>query len=85
MLNSKTEKRLKAMGKNLLCLQNLIDKVNESISLLDFFEECRPLSAMEWNLRDILKSHVMTLLQNQRAYWKQRGKIKWVKLGDENT
>jgi hypothetical protein len=28
---------------------------------------------------------VITLLQNQKAYWKQRGKIKWVKLGDANT
>jgi hypothetical protein len=33
----------------------------------------------------MLKYHVLTLLQNQRAYWKQRGKIKWVKLGSENT
>ena len=40
---------------------------------------------MEWNLRDILKEHVITLLQNQKSYWKQRGKIKWVKLGHENT
>jgi hypothetical protein len=45
----------------------------------------RTLSLEEWNLRDILKDHVITLLQNQQAYWKQRGKIKWVKLGDANT
>jgi hypothetical protein len=24
-------------------------------------------------------------VKNQKIYWKQRGKIKWVKLGDENT
>jgi hypothetical protein len=40
---------------------------------------------VEWNLRDWLKSHIITLLQNQKAYWKHRGKIKWVKLGDANT
>jgi hypothetical protein len=25
------------------------------------------------------------LLEKQRIYWKQRGNIKWAKLGDENT
>jgi hypothetical protein len=39
----------------------------------------------EWNLRDLIKSHIISLLQNQRVYWKQRGKIKWVKLGNKNT
>jgi hypothetical protein len=53
--------------------------------MLDLFEEVRPLSNEEWNLREILKSHVLTLIQNQRIYWKQMGKIKWVKLGNENT
>jgi hypothetical protein len=37
-------------------------------------EEFRTLSLEEWNLRDILKDHIITLLQNQKAYWKQRGK-----------
>jgi hypothetical protein len=55
------------------------------IDLLDNFEEFRTLSTAEWNLRDILRSHVLDLIQNQRIYWKQRGKIKWVKLGNENT
>jgi hypothetical protein len=53
--------------------------------MLDIFEELRALDDIEWNLRDILKSHVLSLLQDQKAYWKQRGKIKWVKLGDANT
>jgi nitroimidazol reductase NimA-like FMN-containing flavoprotein (pyridoxamine 5'-phosphate oxidase superfamily) len=63
----------------------LIDKVNLVITFLDNIEELRTLSLEESNLRDILKDHVITLLQNQKAYWKQRGKIKWVKLGDANT
>jgi hypothetical protein len=45
----------------------------------------RSLTIDEWNLTDALKVHIITLLQNQRTYWKQRGKIKWVKLGNENT
>jgi hypothetical protein len=55
------------------------------ISLLDTFEEFGTLSLDEWNLTDILKSHVITLPENQKAYWKERGKINWVKLGDGNT
>jgi hypothetical protein len=43
-------------------LKDLINKVNYMISLLDTFEEFRTLSLDEWNLRDILKSHVITLL-----------------------
>jgi hypothetical protein len=76
---------LKLWAKNLPCLKKLIAKVNEVFEMLDIFEEMRPLSTEEWNLRDILKSHVLTLLYNQNVYWKQRGKIKWVKLGNENT
>jgi hypothetical protein len=45
----------------------------------------RNLTVDEWNLRDTLKDHIITLLQNQKTYWKRRGKIKWVKLGNENT
>jgi hypothetical protein len=76
---------LKIWAKRLPCFKNLIKKVNETIELLDIFEEIRPLSTEEWNLRELFKSHVLTLLQNQKVYWKQRGKIKWVKLGNENT
>jgi hypothetical protein len=76
---------LKLWSKNRPCLKKLIAQVNDTITMLDLFEEARPLSSEEWNLREILKSHVLTLVQNQRTYWKQRGKIKWVKLGNENT
>jgi hypothetical protein len=63
----------------------LIKSVNEVIDFLDVIEEMRNLSVEENCLRYFLKSHVLTLLKNQKIYWKQRGKIKWVKLGDENT
>jgi hypothetical protein len=32
-----------------------------------------------------MKIHLATLLKQRLAYWKQRGKIKWVTLGDENS
>ena len=76
---------IKLWAKNLPCLKHLISKVNSVIELLDIMEELRNLDQCEWNLRDILKTHVITLLQNQKTYWRQRGKIKWVKLGDANT
>jgi hypothetical protein len=76
---------LKIWSRNLPCLKKQIEKVNSVIEMLDNFEEIRVLNDIEWNLRDILKSHVISLLQHQKAYWKQRGKIKWVNLGDANT
>jgi hypothetical protein len=42
---------------------------------LDLAEDMRFLTIEEWNLRDILKSHVLALLQNQKTYWKQRGRL----------
>ncbi|XP_073359845.1 uncharacterized protein [Aegilops tauschii subsp. strangulata] len=33
----------------------------------------------------LLKETLLNVLQHQQIYWKQRGKIKGVKLGDENT
>jgi hypothetical protein len=76
---------LKLWAKNFPCLKQIIGKVNDIIELLDITEEFRPLFLEESNLRDILKSHLLKLLHNQNVYWKQRGKIKWVKLGNENT
>jgi hypothetical protein len=40
---------------------------------------------MEINFRKSMKLHLASLLKQQLAYWKQRGKIKWVTLGDENS
>jgi hypothetical protein len=53
--------------------------------MLDGLEEQRPLSVIERNFRKLLKSHLITLLEARRTYWKQRSTIRWVKFGDENT
>jgi hypothetical protein len=55
---------LKFWAKNLPCLKKQIQKVNDVIDFLDLAEEMRSLTIEEWNLRDILKSHFIALLQN---------------------
>jgi hypothetical protein len=55
---------LKFWAKNMPCLKYQIQKTNDVIELLDITEEMRSLSIDEWNLRDTLKVHIITLLQN---------------------
>lgn len=76
---------LKLWASGLSCLNAQIATVNEVIFLLDLSEEFRDLGDFEWNCRLILKEHLLNLLKNQKIYWKQRGKIKGVRFGDENT
>jgi hypothetical protein len=59
---------LRLWSKNLPCLKNLIIGVNEVIDMLDVFEELKALSVEENFLRELLKSHVLTLLQNHKMY-----------------
>jgi hypothetical protein len=56
---------IKLWSKNLACLKNLIKSVNDVIELLDNFEEMRSLSVEENCLRDLLKSHVLTLKKTE--------------------
>lgn len=76
---------LKIWAINLSSLKLQIEAVNKVIFMLDLFEEFRDLGDFEWNCRVILKEKLLILLRNQKIYWKQRGKIKGVKFGDENT
>jgi hypothetical protein len=48
-------------------------------------EEFRDPALEEWNFRKIAHDHLANLLKQQRIYWKQRGKINWATLGEENT
>lgn len=66
-------------------LSNLKTNIANVKLLLGFFclmEEFRDLSIVEWNFKVILERKLQTLLHHQRFYWKLRGTIKWVKLGD---
>ena len=52
---------------------------------MDILEDFRDLTLAEWNFRDTLRLKLNDLLDQQKTYWRQRGAIKWVKLGDTNT
>lgn len=77
--------RLKVWSRSLSNLQDSIKRIKLVLDLLNFFEEFRDLSLIEWNFRSILEKKLVSLLQQQKAYWKQRGKIKWVTMGDAST
>jgi hypothetical protein len=55
------------------------------LNILDTIKEYRDLSLEEWNFRAMVQDNLNGLLEQERIYWKQRGRIKWVTLGDENT
>jgi hypothetical protein len=66
-------------------LRGTIADVNSVIGLLDMAENSRDLLPREWHLRVSLKNLLKDLLAKQKLFWKQRGKIKWVKFGDESS
>ena len=35
--------------------------------------------------KSLVKTHLASLLESKRKYWKQRNTVRWVTLGDENT
>jgi hypothetical protein len=53
--------------------------------MLDGIEDQRQLSIIEKNFRRILENHTRKLMEAKRIYWRNRAKIRWTKLGDENT
>jgi hypothetical protein len=71
--------------KSLPNLAKVIAKTELTIQLMDFIEEIRDLTIQEWNFKNTLVQHLQSLLSKQHAYWKQRGQIKWVTLGDAGT
>jgi hypothetical protein len=78
-------KELKQWAKSLSSLKDEIEECNSVIALLDSVENFRSLIPSEVALRASLKQHLTHLLKQELAYWKQRGKIKWVNLGDLNS
>lgn len=77
-------KGLKNWSKTISNLKETIKATNQVIHMWDFFEEFIPLSDIESNGKDILKQHLANILEYQRIYWKQRARIRWVKVEDEN-
>jgi hypothetical protein len=66
-------------------LHTTIANTRTILQLIETFEDSRDLSLEEWNFREILKEHLTLLLRQQKIYWRQRGSIKWVKMGDAGT
>lgn len=78
-------KSLWKWAKTLSNLKEDISDANALIEMLDAIENFRPLTPLEVDLRKNMKAQLDKLLQQQKAYWQQRGKIKWVTLGSENS
>ena len=76
---------LKLWSKNLSSLSKLTYNCKWVLLLLDGLEDQQNLSRMERNFRILVKRHLSELLESRRTYWKQRSKMRWVMLGDENT
>jgi hypothetical protein len=66
-------------------LKILIGNVKLILYFLLFIEEFRDLCLPEWNFKVLLEQKLISLLHQQHVYWKQRGPIKWVTLGDAST
>lgn len=78
-------KGLNLWSKKISNLAQSTKNSNEMVLFLDVLEEYRPLVNEELNGREIVKQHLMKLLQYESIYWKQRATIRWVKFGDGNT
>jgi uncharacterized protein (DUF2384 family) len=76
---------LKAWSKGLSQLSKNIHNYRWVIAFMDGIEYVRPLSLVEKNFREIVKSHLTKLLEAKRIYWKQRATSRFVQFGEENT
>lgn len=63
----------------------LIQNCKFLILLFDCFEEMRPLSNDERQVRELYRGRLAAALKERAAFWKQRGKHKAVREGDANT
>lgn len=61
---------LKTWGRSLSRLQQTITNVKMVLSFLNFLEEYRDLSLIEWNFRVLVEEKLISLLQQQKIYWK---------------
>jgi hypothetical protein len=61
---------LKAWSSTLSNLKISIANISFTLLLLEAMEEYRDLSLEEWNFRCILREKLLTLLEQQRIYWK---------------
>lgn len=78
-------KCLKDWQASMQTLKVTIANVRIIMLFLEVLSDYRDLSLAEWNFHKLLQAHLLDLLEKQRIYWKQRGNVKWVQLGDAGT
>ena len=76
---------LKEWKQTLSSLKEIISNVKLVLTFINFLDEFRDLSLVEWNFRKLMEAKLISLSKQQKTYWKQRGAIKWVTLGDAST
>jgi hypothetical protein len=76
---------LKSWSKKISRLSMLIENSNKTLLDLDVLEERRRLTVPETNFRNILKAHLLKLLDYKRIYWQKRCTVRWFQVGDGNT
>lgn len=76
---------LKKWSKNLSKLNSIIEACNYVSTLMDGIEYQRPLTLIKNNFKNILKKHILKLLEAKIIYWKNRFKRRDVIFGDENS
>jgi len=62
-----------------------IQNIKLVLHFLETIELFRDFSLPEWNFRYLISEKLIFLLKQQKTYWKQKGKIRWVKEGDAST
>jgi len=76
---------IKAGQSHLSSLKVNISNVKSVIIFISLLEKFRDLTVQEWNFRKSLEVKLLSLLKQQRIYWKQRGTFRWVIKGDAST
>jgi len=76
---------LKSWNASLPRLALVIERIKMILHFLEAIEGLRDLTLPEWNFRIIIAEKLISLLRQQRTYWKQRRKIRWVREGDAGT